>query len=389
MASRHSRFSSSLRSRKLQRPPHSQRSTPRLPHHLQRKVLSLLIYEVLLEQGPADADETIQYLPPLSLVSKSWEQYVRHAYTNWIAFDLRELIRMDDGTYDVLNLETLETSITQAFESRCIFRSKQGIGGLKLLLNGPELKEHGKVWQKLFGRILNKFSNFAQLNLELHGEGTETFFEICRRFTREFLLRSLVPLNGSGLIPQEVNWLELTKLCLQSKEHFAHLSFNRSTLSATHPSTLTRLDLSGIVIRDWQIDLPAVRTLTLCFVSFKSERKLESLLSTDDLCRRFLDSFGNLQSLGIEGIQNVSPSSFSRLKVFSISRLYVGDPSSQVKQEHREYASDPLVPSLTRYLHAQIKNLVFSPNQNSMPLLERLVLGRNGRTPPSSNDSSQ
>ncbi|GAA5963605.1 hypothetical protein JCM3765_004339 [Sporobolomyces pararoseus] len=319
---------------------------------LQGRILRFL-FEILQDEGPADARKTIQYLPPLSLVSRSWEQIVRSYYPNWLAFDMRERVKLINGGFDMLDGEQMEENIRAAAQAGCACSLPTGRGSLKLLIDGPELGKHSKSWQKLLNLILLNFSDFKRLNLELFGD-SQSLVEVCRRFT------------------------SLKKLFIRSAQHPLRLTLVPASIPSSSCTTLTRLDLANVVIGDWQLSLPSLRTLTLFFVSFGTDTECSAVSSESDICLSFFDSFPNLRSLGLEGIKNLHPSSLSRLRVFSVTRLYLGDPEDST--DGSNFTS--ILPSFSRYFHAQVRHLVFSPLGNSIPLLRRLGLGRGGRAPP-------
>ena len=182
-----------------------------------------------------------------------------------------------------------------------------------------------------------------------------------------------------------------------SAEAYVPIRFSSLSFFPTISTTLARLDLAKIIILNWQLSsLPAVRTLTLSFVRFESVDPISSVQMNDNnkgadsslsilnelQCRDFFDSFKNLKALGIEGIENLSPTSLSRLRVFSVERLFIGDPRLGSHQHNSDdcthcFLSIPLASPLTRFFHCQIKHLVLSPRQNSLPLLQSLLTSRN------------
>lgn len=172
--------------------------TARLPAVLQLRVLRFF-FEKLQDEGPADAKKTIQYLPPLSLVSKGWEQVVRSYYPSWLSFDMREQVQLKNGEIDMLDEEQMEENIRVAAQARCACPIHTGKGSLKLLIDGPELNKRNKRWQKLLDLILLKFSDFKHLNLDLFDDA-QKFVEVCRSFkskSRVLLLTNSTAQDGN------------------------------------------------------------------------------------------------------------------------------------------------------------------------------------------------
>lgn len=120
---------------------------------------------------------------------------------------------------------------------------------------------------------------------------------------------------------------------------------------------------------------------TIRFIS--EEEGIESP-NTEIVSRQFFDSFPNLKALGLEGLKHLSPSAFSRFKMFSITHLYLGSCLYRKPECCPDcFEPDNLVAALSRFFHCQVKHLTFSPNEHSPPLLEALLTSRRDRPYPS------
>ncbi|GAA5842615.1 hypothetical protein JCM3766R1_004877 [Sporobolomyces carnicolor] len=339
---------------------------PKLPLELQDKVLDAFLNN-LQDQGPADPMKAILHLPPLCLVSKFWESRLRHQIKNWISFDLRQRIPkcrykrahsiLEDGheegdeyscadetEYEPIDLELTENVVTTIAEGRCKGCAKGGFGSFALVVDGPDYRQRGNRSRRLIDSMLDNFGDFTEFQLCLDGPEAGCQIDLCRRFHR------------------------LRKLFVKSCPAIA-VAFKPQSFSTDISSTLARLDLANVIIDDWKLSLAAVHTLTLSFVSFALK---EDSSRDDELSRAFFASFPNLRAFALEGVENVCLSAFARLRVFSVKRLYFGDPHS----------TEPLAPAISRYFHCQITHLVFTRMQNSLPLLAELLSGRSGRAPP-------
>ncbi|GAA5992825.1 hypothetical protein JCM5350_005618 [Sporobolomyces pararoseus] len=355
---------------------------PLLPTYLQEKILRSFL-EMLQEEDSMTAFKKLSYLPSLSRVSRVWKLIVGSEYTNYGCFDLRERsgdwrikgkARETRDSFKPLSLkETWEEDVPFAPGARCGCCFQAGRTGPKLLMDGPESDSPSMEWRKTAKQVFLKFGRFRRIELVLYGTEAGKHIGICQQFSR---LKALLIISAEAYVPIR----------------FSSLSF-----FPTISTTLARLDLARIIIRDWELpSLPAVRTLTLSFVRFESENPNSSIQEIDKneeadsssstsnevLCRKFFDSFKNLKALGIEGIENLSPTSLSRLRVFSVERLFIGDPRLGSHLHNSDDCTDcflsiPLASPLTRFFHCQIKHLVLSPRQNSLPLLQSLLTSRN------------
>lgn len=375
---------------------------PRLPGHLQRKVL-LAFFSNLREKGTADVIAKVALLPPLSLVCRNWERFTSPEYCNWLQLDLREQNGLEDGGTERIEAEALRRGVANQVLSQSSGPYSGTGGALKLWIDDISPDEWRAVCDQAMTDVRAHLGGLTQLDLCLDGEQAGRYIQMCVHFSGELWpCLQLSPGRSSQPLTCSKSPTELNKLLIVSKELSCPVIFTPVYFSSTLSVTLTRLDLVQITIHDWQFSLPALRTLTLCFVSFESHRHssadngtLEeeedsiSASSNEPLCRRFFDSVPNLRSLGIEGTENLDPSSLSRLRVFSVTRLYVADltlvNADAQRLSHsgnRPFHSIAPVPALSRYFHCQVKRLFFSPRHNSLPLLRNLLTSRQNKSCP-------
>lgn len=139
------------------------------------------------------------------------------------------------------------------------------------------------------------------------------------------------------------------------------------------PACLRRIDLKFVNIVCWPSSLPTVQILTLDEVSFDPEEDL-------DICKDFFSSLPGLESLGLNGIDRLNPSSLAQLKTIgSITRLYLG-PKCFLREDAQPRSQ--LLESLTRYFRPKIKHLVLPSKLSSLSLVAALLNTRSGNHHP-------
>ena len=64
--------------------------------------------------------------------------------------------------------------------------------------------------------------------------------------------------------------------------------------------------------------------------------------------------------------------------MFSVTRLFLGDPTEREGCYMDDFDSDPVIPIINRYFRCKIRHLVLSPRQDGVTLLEQVLEGRTG-----------
>lgn len=131
----------------------------------------------------------------------------------------------------------------------------------------------------------------------------------------------------------------------------------------TLPPTLARIDLSFVFVQSWSIELPSVTTLTLDHVSFGGPQCAEE--QSTETSRDFFGSFPKLKAIGFSGLIRFDPVSLARLKISSITHLFIGACAINDKCECRSGRQNvspapqiPFLRSLARYFRCRIQHLV-------------------------------
>lgn len=181
----------------------------------------------------------------------------------------------------------------------------------------------------------------------------------------------------------------LEKLCLSSraKPFYVHLSFPPKPSLRSLPPTLVRLDLIGIVIKDWTVSIPSLKILTLDHVKFGP---LDSTREeTSKTCRDFFASFPALDAIAFNKLGRLASDALSRLKVYGITQLRLGACAFDCICDHGP--TDPVsssqpypsfVECLSRHFRCKIKYLILPASPDSR-LLNELLSSRSGHPHPS------
>jgi len=181
--------------------------------------------------------------------------------------------------------------------------------------------------------------------------------------------------------------LEKLYLASRAKPFYVHLTFPPKPSLRSLPPTLLRLDLAGLVLKDWNISIPSVKLLTLDHVKFGP---LESTYEeTSKTCRDFFASFPTLNSIAFNRLGRLTSDALSRLKVYGITQLRLGDCAFGCICDHgptdppasRSQALPSFVKCLARHFRCKIKNLSLSTDQDTT-FLSEILSSRSGHTHP-------
>ena len=104
-------------------------------------------------------------------------------------------------------------------------------------------------------------------------------------------------------------------------------------------------------------------------------------VSTYDLCRDFFSSLPSLDSIGFDGVIRLASTSLAQLKVYGITRLYLGGcwaravkSSSCPALGHGQERN--FVEALARHFRCRVKHIFFAPDVSSLLLIYLLLKSR-------------
>ncbi|GAA5991567.1 hypothetical protein JCM5350_002618 [Sporobolomyces pararoseus] len=317
----------------------------RLPESIIGWIVKLAVHRIW-SSGGACIREKIVTFKRLGQVCYHWEKYLNEAHSHYHLFPICP--DSDTGELDWAQCIKFVQEGTNC--KSCRVTRKTTHRGLKLRISGKEgegwRKGKTKEFKRLLDQIYRHFHEINQLHLDIEsGEDVE----IATKIT---LLNKLLVGNHKQPYGIQLNF--------------------PSTL--TIASTLVRLDLAQVTIESWSKLLPSVKTLTLDHVVFGRDDSV----STDDLCRDFFSSFPSLNSIGFDGVIRLASTSLAQLKVYGITRLYLGvccAPASKSSSCHAlgQGQDRNFVEALARHFRCRVKHIFFAPDVSSLLLIYLLL----------------